>query len=119
MRPLSLDFLGPEVTALLLTQLAMSPALVVPRDSGSRHVSGVATSTSGGVCTYATNFFSLDGNQRITRFDIRQIAKQNVVALKIIIHTILSLLLHWLPVRRRVDFKLALLVYKSHAVLPV
>jgi len=47
MRPLSLDFLGPEVTALLLTQLAISPALVVPRDSGSRRVSGVATSTSG------------------------------------------------------------------------
>jgi len=36
MRPLSFDFLGPEITALLLAQLAISPALIVPRDSGIR-----------------------------------------------------------------------------------
>jgi len=52
MRPLSFDFLGPEITALLLAQLAISPALIVPRDSGSRRVSGSATLTSGGVRTF-------------------------------------------------------------------
>jgi len=40
--------------ALLLAQLAktISPALIVPGDSGSRRVSGSATSTSGGVRTF-------------------------------------------------------------------